>query len=433
MSGDGDADGRASDGEPDDASAVVTYEDVHDARERVADVVHRTPLDRSTTFAEMTGADAVGLKLENAQRTGSFKIRGAYNAMAQLSPAERERGVVAASAGNHAQGVALAGDLLGIDATVVVPEVTPAAKIDAARGYGAEVVVEGDIYERSYEHALDLADREGLVFVHPFDDARIIAGQGTVGVELLEQFPELDTALVAIGGGGLIAGIATVLKAHDPEVRVVGVQPEGALHAKPSLAEDRIRELPDVDTVAEGIADTRLLERTFAVLRERVDAVVGVTDREMAVAVALLAERAKTVAEPAGAAPVAAALSGAVNVEGESVACVVSGGNVNLTDHAELSRVGLLALDRYVEARLALTDWPSALGDVADAVASRGGELDAVERVGPSAGDHPNRTPVSIGVEGSGPDHLSAVLDALDALDGVSVVSSALDGPPSDR
>ncbi|WP_224338040.1 threonine ammonia-lyase [Haloprofundus halobius] len=409
------------------ADEVVTVEDVEAARERLADVVHRTPLDGSTTFAERSGAAAVGLKLENVQRTGSFKIRGAYNAMAQLSAEARERGVVAASAGNHAQGVALAGGLLDIDATIVVPEVTPAAKIDATRGYGAEVVVEGGDYERSYEHALELADEEELAFVHPFDDEHVIAGQGTVGLELFEQDPDVDTVLVSIGGGGLISGIATAAKAHDPSIRVVGVQPEGAAHAKPSLVGDEIHVLSNVDTVAEGIADARLLEKTFAVVRERVDDVVSVSDADIAVATALLAERAKTVAEAAGAAPVAALLSGAVDVEGERVAAVVSGGNANLTDHAELCRVGLERIGRYAEARLELARWPTVLGDVTDVVEERGAELDTLERARRTAADDLNRTPVRVGVEGSGPDHLRDALAALDALDGVSVVRNSLD------
>ncbi|WP_132059338.1 threonine ammonia-lyase [Halorussus amylolyticus] len=406
------------------AESVVALADIEDARDRLEGVAHRTPLDRSTTFAEMSGAASVGLKLENVQRTGSFKIRGAYNKMSQLSADEREAGVVASSAGNHAQGVALAGDLLDIDTTIVVPEVTPAAKIEATRGYGAEVLVEGDIYEESYQRALDLADGEGLTFVHPFDDEAIIAGQGTVGLELTEQYPELDTVLVAIGGGGLISGIATALTARDSDVRVVGVQPEGAYHAKPSLEADEIRELPGVDTVAEGIADTRLLEKTFAVARERVDEVVSVSDREIAAGVALLAERAKTVAESAGAAPLAALLSGAVDVEGEHVAVVVSGGNVDLTEHADLARTGLAELGRYATVRLAVADWPTNLGEIADTVEERGAGLDAVRRARRTADDDPNRVPVTASVTASGPDHLEGTLAALDSLDGVSVIDA---------
>ncbi|WP_239640409.1 threonine ammonia-lyase [Halogeometricum pallidum] len=411
---------------PESADAVVTAADVAAARERIDDVVHETPLDVSTTFADLSGAASVGLKLENMQRTGSFKIRGAYNAMATLPEEAKARGVVAASAGNHAQGVALAGKLLDIDTTIVVPEVTPAAKITATRGYGAEVLVEGDIYEDSYEYALELADEEGYEFVHPFDDAGVIAGQGTVGAEIRDQYPEVDTVLVSIGGGGLISGVSTALKAHDPDVRVVGVQPEGAAHAKPSLERDEIHRLSDIDTAAEGIADARLLEKTFAVLRERVDDVVSVSDGEMAVAVTLLAERAKTVAETAGAAPVAALLSGAVDATDEHVACIVSGGNVDLTEHAELTRTGLLELDRYAEARLHVEDWPAALGRVADAVSDRGAGLDAVERADRTVGDPPNRTPVAVGVEGTGPDHLREVLASLDDAEGISVASHTL-------
>ena len=403
------------------AADVVTLADVEDAHERLRGVVHRTPLDRSSTFADWSGASSVGLKLENTQRTGSFKIRGAYNAMAQLDPDQRARGVVAASAGNHAQGVALAGHLLDIETTIVVPTVTPAAKIEATRGYGARVLVEGDIYERSYERARDLAESDGLEFVHPFDDDAVIAGQGTVGLELLDQFPDLDTVLVAIGGGGLISGIATVLKAHDPSVRVVGVQPTGAAHAKPSLERDEIHELPGVDTVAEGIADTRLLPKTFAVVRERVDDVVAVTDTEIATAVAMLAERAKTVAEAAGAAPLAALLADKIDVTNETVAVVISGGNVDLTDHATLARTGLRDLGRYTDLRLAVHDWPTALGPITAAIEDTGATLTDISRAHARAHDHPNRVPVDLAVEGSGPDHLATVTEALAALDGVHV------------
>ncbi|ELY68096.1 threonine ammonia-lyase [Natrinema versiforme] len=409
------------------SEARVTLADIEAARERIADVVHRTPLDTSRTFADMSGAASVGLKLENVQRTGSFKIRGAYNEMAQLSDAEREAGVISSSAGNHAQGVALAGDLLDIETTIVVPEVTPAAKIEATRGYGAEVVVEGDIYERSYEYALERAAETGETFVHPFDDEAIVAGQGTIGLELLEQYPEIETVLVAIGGGGLISGIGTVCKAAERDVRVVGVQPEGAAHAKPSLEAGEIREFADVDTVAEGIADTRMLETTFEIAREVVDDVVSVSDREIAAAVTLLAERAKTVAEGAGAAPLAAALSDEIDLAGDHVGVVISGGNVNLTDHAELARTGLHELERYADARLAVEGWPTTVGDVVETVEAEGAELDVLERARRAAVDHPNRVPVTIGLEGSGPEHLAGVLEALDALEGIAVVERSLE------
>ncbi|ADJ14149.1 threonine ammonia-lyase [Halalkalicoccus jeotgali] len=411
------------------AETPVSIADVEAARDRLAEIVHRTPLDRSTTFAEMSGARSVGSKLENTQRTGSFKIRGAYNCMAQLAEAQRERGVIAASAGNHAQGVALAGDLLGIEATIVVPEITPASKIAATRGYGAEVVVEGDIYERSYEHALDLAEREDLEFVHPFDDERVIAGQGTVGLELFEQYPELDTVLVAISGGGLIGGIATALKAQDRDIRVLGVQPEGAAHAGRSLENNEIYERETVDTVADGIADTRLLETTFETMRGRVDGVVTVSDSGIAAAVALLAERAKTVVEPAGAAPLAALLSGAAEFEDEDVAVVLSGGNADLSDHADLVRQGLIELGRYATPRLAVED-RTRIGTIAKRVAEDGVKLADVRTGRRAPGDDPNRKVVEVGIEGSSPEHLRAVLDALEALEGVCVVDRGLETDP---
>ncbi|UIP01425.1 threonine ammonia-lyase (plasmid) [Halobaculum sp. CBA1158] len=415
------------DGSPPAGDPPVTVSDVKDAHERLRDVVHRTPLDTSRTFAELSGAASVGLKLEPFQRTGSFKIRGAYNAIAQLSPEDREAGVIASSAGNHAQGVALASDLLDVDATIVVPETTPAAKIDATRGYDAGVVVEGEEYEGAYEYALDRADRTGETFVHPFDDEAVVAGQGTIGLELREQFPELDTVLVAIGGGGLVSGIGTALSSTDPEVRVVGVQPEGAAHAKPSLEAGEIRRLSEVDTVADGIADARLLETTFAIAREVVDDVVTVSDREIAAAVALLAEREKVVAEGAGAAPLAAALSADLDVRGDHVGVVVSGGNVDLTEHGDLVRTGLRKLGRYATVRLALDDWPTLVGDVVDAVEGEGAQLDVLERAESGTADPPNRTPLKIGFEGSGEDHAEAVVAELSAVEGVSVVARSVD------
>jgi len=421
---DRDADERGDGGE--NSPPSVTRAAIEDARRRLADVAHRTPLDTSRTFAEMSGAASLGLKLESFQRTGSFKIRGAYNAMARLSPDEREAGVIAASAGNHAQGVALAGDLLGIDTTIVVPEVTPTAKVAATREYGATVLVEGDIYERSYEHAVARADETGETFVHPFDDAAVVAGQGTIGLELIEQYPAMDAVLVAIGGGGLISGIGTAVAAADRDVRVIGVQPEGAAHAKPSLEAGEIRQLDDVDTVAEGVADTRMLGTTFEVASEVVDDVVTVSDREIAAAVTLLAERQKTVAEGAGAAPLAAALSDRLDLADANPAVVVSGGNVNLTGHAELTRIGLFELGRYAEARLALAAWPTQVSEVVEAVTDAGAELDALERARRTGTDHPNRTPVTVGIEGRDADHLDAVLAAVSALDGVSVVERSV-------
>lgn len=409
--------------------APVTLPAIEAAGARLESIAIRTPLDRSTSLADRSGAAAVGLKLENMQRTGSFKIRGAYNRMAQLSDEERSRGVITASAGNHGQGVALAGERLDIETTIVVPEITPAVKIAAARGYGADVRVHGDIYERSYERALALAEEEGRTFVHPFDDERIIAGQGTIGLELGEQLPAVETVLVSVGGGGLISGIATAMDSLEHDVRVIGVQPVGAAHAGPSLERGEIVELDQVDTIADGIADTRLLETTFEVMRERVDDVVTVTDRQLAVAVALLAERAKTVVEPAGAAPVAALLGEAVDVADEHVAAIVSGGNADLTTHADIVRTGLRELGRYATVTVAVAGWPDGLTEAIAAIDERGAVVDDVRRARGMVGVPPNRTPVELGIEGSDAAHLREVVERLDALDRVTVVEHS----PSDE
>ena len=401
---------------------IVSLQDIEDARDRIGDVVHETPLDVSNTFARMTDANEVHLKLENMQRTGAYKIRGAYNKISQLPDADLENGVIASSAGNHAQGVALAAQTLGVDATIVMPEVTPAAKIEATRGYGAEVVIHGDIYERAYEHTLELAEERDLTFVHPFNDPDIIAGQGTIGLEVYDEYPSVDTMLVAVGGGGLISGIATALEQKDPGVRVVGVQTEGTAHVNESLERDEIYERRNIDTITEGIAASRMEHNTFELVRERVDEVVEVDDDAVTRALAMLTERAKTVSEAAGAVPVAALLDGAVDVDGENVVALVSGGNIDLTELGELTRVGLMHYGRYAHVRLALADWPDALGTVADVVEDAGAELDDVRREPLTAGVDPNRHLLDAGIEGAGQDHLDDVVARLDEREGVTVV-----------
>lgn len=401
---------------------IVSLEDVIAARERVEDVAHETPLDRSNTFARMTGANEVRLKLENMQRTGAYKLRGAYNKVSQLPEAELANGVIASSAGNHAQGTAFAAQKLGVDSTIVMPEITPASKIEATRGYGAEVVIHGAIYERAYEHALELAEERGLTFIHPFDDPDVIAGQGTIGLEVYEAFPEVDTMLVAVGGGGLISGIATVLKTKNPDIRVVGVQTEGCAHVNRSLARGEIYERDGIDTITEGIAASRLGANTFELVRERVDEVVEVDDATVTEALALLTERAKTVSEAAGAVPVAALLDGAVDVTGENVVALVSGGNINLIDLGELTRTGLMHLNRYARVRLALESWPESLGAVGEIVERTGAELDDLRREPLTPDVEANRHLLTVGIEGSGRDHLEAILDALGGHRDVTVV-----------
>jgi threonine dehydratase len=412
---------------PDADPDLVTVADVEAAAERLTDVVKRTPTDSSETLARRSGAAAVHLKLETLQRTGSFKIRGASNRLRTLDDAALSRGVVAASGGNHAQGVALAARAAGADATIVMPEVTPMAKVEATRSYGAEVVVHGEVYQQSYERALALCEERGATFVHPFDDRAVIAGQGTLGLELVADVPDVDAVLVAVGGGGLISGVATAVTARVPDARVVGVQTEGCAHMAEAMARGEPYERESVDTIAEGIGASRTEALTLQHVRERVDEVVTVTDGETCEAMATLAERAKLVTESAGAVAVAALCSDAVDVTGETVAIPVCGANVDLTTFADYAREGLARLGRYDTLRVAVPDWPASLATLAEAVSGAGATVDEVSRASPAPDVPPNRTGVRLSVEGSGPDHLARVADAVDALDRTTV----LDGPGS--
>ena len=322
---------------------TISMQDIMEARERIMDAAHETPMDKSSTFAEKAGVESVAFKMENLQKTGAFKIRGAYNKISQLFEEEKERGVIAASSGNHAQGVALAAQQLDVDAKIVMPQGTAESKIEATKGYGAEIVLAGEEYEEAYEHAKKLKKEQGLTFVHPYNDEEVIAGQGTLGLEMVEQFPKLDTVLVAIGGGGLISGIATAVKAKNPDAKVIGVQTEGCGSAKQTLNSDGVYERDSVDTVAKGIATRSVGELPAKHLRELVDEVVYVSDRETEAAQALLAERQKVLVEPAGAVAAAALLfqkEHDLSLEGDDVAVPLCGANVDLENFAETCQRG---------------------------------------------------------------------------------------------
>jgi threonine dehydratase len=307
---------------------TVTLDDIRAAAERMRSYIHATPLVRSATLSAIAGCD-LQLKAEYLQRAGSFKIRGALNKLLTLDPAVRERGVVAFSSGNHAQGVALGARLLGITATIVMPADAPPAKIAATRGYGAEVV----LYDRQREDreaiAAKIAGERGLPIVPPFDDAAIIAGQGTIGLEILAQWPEVELVLVPISGGGLISGIATAIKALRPDVRIVGVEPAAADDARQSLLRGEIVRIGVPRTVADGLGAGALGRLPFALMRERVDEIVTVEEEAIMRAVELILTRAKQVVEPSGAVSVAAALEGRIAAPGRRVVAVASGGNIN--------------------------------------------------------------------------------------------------------
>jgi threonine dehydratase len=340
---------------------VITLDDIQRAAGIVYDVAVRTPVFGSRHLSARSGAD-VHLKAENLQRTGSFKIRGAYNRISALSDDERARGVIAASAGNHAQGVALAARLLGVPATICMPADASIAKVEATRGYGAAVELGGETYHEAAEAARELAARTGATPVSAFDDELVIAGQGTLGLELYEQVPGLEIAVVPCGGGGLLSGVALALRALRPEVRIVGVQAAGCAPMVTSVREGRITPVDRVETIADGISVKRPGEITFPIIRDTVDELVTVGDEEIVKAITLLLERHKLLVEGAGAAAAAAVLSGRVErLRGRSVAVVLSGGNIDLPLIQAVVRRGLTVSGRYLVLSTRIPDRPGAL------------------------------------------------------------------------
>jgi threonine dehydratase len=378
-------------------------------------VARRTPVDYSHSFSETTGAE-VYLKLETFQRTGSFKIRGATNRIATLTDAERAAGVVTASAGNHAQGVALAATRTGVDSTIVMPEHAPIAKVKATRRYGGEVVLHGADYNEAEARAREIEREEDRTYVHAYDDPAVMAGQGTIGLEILEDCPEVETVVVPIGGGGLIAGIATAIKTQRPDVRVVGVEAAGADSAVRSVRAGSVVELDHVDTIADGIATRRLGDRTFEVIRERVDEVVTVSDEEIVVAMTSLLERSKALVEGAGAVALAALLSGAFEFdEGEVVVPALCGGNIDLNTLTTLIVRGLVATGRYLTIRTELKDRPGALADLIDVVAEEGANIYAIRHDRTSRNVAMNAAELELDLETWDHDHVDRVIAALES------------------
>ncbi|SDR35440.1 threonine ammonia-lyase [Natronobacterium texcoconense] len=389
---------------------MIELSDVLEARERVRETARHTPLDYSHTYSSMTGAE-VHLKLENFQRTGAFKIRGATNRIATLSEEQKEAGVVTASAGNHAQGVALAASRAGVDSTIVMPKHAPISKVKATRNYGAEVVLEGSDYNEAAERAHEIEREEGMTYLHAFDDEDVMAGQGTIGLEILEDCPDVETVVVPIGGGGLISGIATAIKGKKPDVRVVGVQAEGASSAAPSLEKGERVTIDGVDTIADGIATRSVGEQTFPHIQERVDEVVTVSDPEIAMTIVHLLERSKTVVEGAGAVPLAAVLFERFDYdEDETIVPAICGGNIDLNTLSNVIVRGLLETGRYLKIRTVLTDQPGALEGLLDIFTAHQANIYAIHHDRTSRGVELNDAEVEIELEMRGPEHVEEFL-----------------------
>jgi threonine dehydratase len=343
---------------------MLELSDVAAARKRLEGAIYQTPCAYSQTLSELSGVRCF-VKLENLQMTGSFKERGAANLLLQLEPEERARGVAAASAGNHGLAVAYHARRLGADAVIVMPEWAPLIKVTSARRHGAEVILAGANYDEAYGQACRIANERGLVFVHPFDDERVVAGQGTLGLELFEQCPDIHAVVVAVGGGGLAGGVGLAIKTSRPDVRVIGVQAEALAAMKHALAAGGRTTLPPASTIADGIAVRQVGEITLALASRYLDDVVTVTEEELSNAILLLLEIEKTVVEGAGAAPLAALLNRKLGLDGKNVVLVLSGGNIDVTMISRIIERGLVKDSRLVRLSVVLRDQPGALARLA--------------------------------------------------------------------
>ena len=351
----------------------VTLEMIREAREAMRGVVEVTPIVTSTRLGKN-----LYIKSENLQKTGSFKIRGAFNKIRKLSPEEAARGVIACSAGNHAQGVALSATRLGIKSVICMPEGAPILKVEATRGYGAEVVLVPGIYDDAAREAERLSKVKGYTFAHPFNDPYVIAGQGTIGLEILDQLPDVDAIVVPVGGGGLISGVAYAVKKLKPNVKIYGVQAKEAASMADSLKYDEQVTLKTVSTFADGIAVKHPGDLTFSLIKKYVDDVVTVTEDEIAAAILSLIEKQKLIAEGAGAVSVAAMMFGKIPVEGKKVVCLVSGGNIDVNILSRVITRGLVTSGRNATLQIALEDKPGQLVDVATIIAGCGANVTGV-------------------------------------------------------
>lgn len=351
---------------------MLSLDTIYQASYALRDVARKTDLIRAP---KMFPDSEVYLKTENLQNTGSFKVRGAYYKISKLTPEERKKGVIACSAGNHAQGVALAAQHLGIDAVICVPEGAPISKVEATRSYGATVELVKGVYDDAHNRAEEIAKTTGRIMIHPFDDEDVIAGQGTIGLEILEQLPDVDVVIVPVGGGGLISGVAFALKALKPSIKVYGVQSAGAPSMVESIEHHKKEILKSVSTIADGIAVKEPGDLTFKFTEQYVDKVISVSEDEVAVAILELMEKQKLVAEGAGAVSVAAAMSGRLDLKGKKTVCLVSGGNIDVTILSRVINRALIKEGRIADITVELMDKPGQLVEVSSIIARNGANV----------------------------------------------------------
>ena len=393
---------------------MISLADIQAALGRIRSSIYLSPCARSETFSHST-ANHVYLKLDNLQRTGAFKERGALNKLLTLTADERKRGVIAASAGNHAQGIAYHAGKLGIRAHIVMPLTTPLIKVSATRGYGADVVLHGANYDEACDEAVRRSKHEGLTFVHPFDDDTVIAGQGTIGLELLQQHPDLEAVVVPIGGGGLIGGIACAVKEKNSKIQVYGVQPSRLPSMKVAVAKGAPVTLNAASTIADGIAVRRAGERTLPLVQKYVDDIVTVEEEEIANAILLLLEREKTLAEGAGAAAIAALVNRKLPFIEKKVGVLVGGGNIDVTLLSRIIERGLVKDGRLVRLRVHLGDFPGALHRLTGILAQHRANIVETDYDRAYHGVGLGETAIEITMETRGPDHIAEIISALGA------------------
>ncbi len=389
---------------------MLTLDNVYRASYALKDVIRKTDV----IYAPKICPEAkIYLKTENLQITGSFKVRGSYYKMSRLSDEEKARGVIACSAGNHAQGVALSAQRNGIKAVICLPDGAPISKVEATKSYGAEVCLVKGVYDDAYQKALELRDEKGYTFIHPFNDEDVIAGQGTIALELMEQISDMDAVIIPIGGGGLIAGIAYTIKMIKPDVKVYGVQAQGAPSMLKSIQNDKIEALSSVSTIADGIAVKTPGDLTYEICRQYVDEIVSVSDDEISAAILALMEQQKLVTEGAGAVAVAAAMFGKVDIKGKKVVCLLSGGNIDVTILSRVIRRGLLMSGRTCQLMIELVDKPGQLKDVSAIIADLGGNVTSVHHERANEGSDVNGCYLRIILETRNFEHIRQIRSAL--------------------
>ncbi len=389
---------------------MVTLDKIYHGAHVLKQVLRPTELIRATRMCPDCN---LYLKNENLQVTGSFKVRGAYYKISQLTDEEKARGVIACSAGNHAQGVALAASMHGIKATICIPDGAPISKVEATKSYGADVVLVKGVYDDAYEKALQMVEETGATFIHPFNDEKVIAGQGSIGLEIIDQLDNVDAVVVPVGGGGLIAGVAFTLKSLNPDIKVYGVQAEGAPSMKTSIKDDKIETLNGVHTIADGIAVKTPGDLTFDICKNYVDDIVTVSDDEISTAILELIEREKVIAEGAGAASVAAIMFDKLPTKGKNVVALVSGGNIDVTILSRVINRGLQMTGRLTELVIELTDKPGQLLTVSEIIASYGANVVELDHNRGDSHIDINDCILRISVETRNRDHLNEIINAL--------------------